>query len=90
MLKLLYSVLNLIAVNTNTQERSLYIGVSGMVWGAGCILGPVIGGSFADSSATWRWVRCSIFFCNDVLTKHRLSTSTWYFLGFSAPYCSSS
>ena len=53
-----YSVLNLIAVNTNTRERSLYIGISGIVWGAGCILGPIIGGSFADSSATWRWVCC--------------------------------
>jgi Major Facilitator Superfamily len=25
------------------------------VWGLGCILGPVVGGAFADSGATWRW-----------------------------------
>jgi len=27
----------------------------GVSWGTGCILGPIIGGSFAVSSATWRW-----------------------------------
>ena len=27
-----------------------------LVYGVGSILGPVIGGSLADSSATWRWV----------------------------------
>jgi hypothetical protein len=27
----------------------------GISWGTGCILGPIIGGSFAVSSATWRW-----------------------------------
>ncbi len=26
-----------------------------MAWSLGTILGPVIGGAFADSSATWRW-----------------------------------
>lgn len=25
------------------------------VWGTGCILGPVIGGAFAQSGAGWRW-----------------------------------
>jgi MFS family permease len=34
-----------------------------MTWGIGCILGPVIGGSFADSSATWRWA----FYINLIL-----------------------
>lgn len=28
---------------------------SGAVWGIGTILGPVVGGAFAESSATWRW-----------------------------------
>lgn len=28
----------------------------GVCWGIGTILGPVIGGAFAGSSATWRWV----------------------------------
>ena len=27
----------------------------GLCWGTGCILGPLIGGGFAASSATWRW-----------------------------------
>jgi MFS family permease len=25
------------------------------MWGIGTVLGPVVGGSFTDSSATWRW-----------------------------------
>jgi MFS family permease len=51
-------MLNLIAINTLESERPAYMGGTGVVWGAGTILGPVIGGAFADSSATWRWV-CS-------------------------------
>jgi MFS family permease len=27
----------------------------GLAWGLGAVLGPIVGGSFADSSATWRW-----------------------------------
>jgi MFS family permease len=49
-------VLNILTVNTTLLERPMYMGLTGLVWGAGCILGPVIGGAFADSSATWRWV----------------------------------
>ncbi|ORX96462.1 putative multidrug resistance protein B [Clohesyomyces aquaticus] len=48
-------MLNLIAINTLENERPAYMGGTGVVWGAGTILGPVIGGAFADSSATWRW-----------------------------------
>ncbi|KAF2839523.1 MFS multidrug transporter-like protein [Patellaria atrata CBS 101060] len=47
--------LNIISYNTTEFERALYVGILGLTWGVGCILGPVIGGSFADSSATWRW-----------------------------------
>jgi len=47
--------LNLITLNTSLRERSIYMGGIGIVWGAGTILGPVVGGSFADSGATWRW-----------------------------------
>ncbi|KAE9377238.1 MFS general substrate transporter [Stipitochalara longipes BDJ] len=47
--------LNLITLNTSLRERSVYMGGIGIVWGAGTILGPVVGGSFADSGATWRW-----------------------------------
>jgi MFS family permease len=48
-------VLNILSLNTTLKERPIYIALCGLVWGIGCILGPVIGGSFADSSATWRW-----------------------------------
>jgi len=59
-------VLNILAINTTLLERPMYMGLTGLVWGAGCILGPVIGGAFADSSATWRWVlELHIHHCDD-------------------------
>lgn len=39
----------------NPAERPMYIASMGLLWGGGSVLGPVIGGAFADSSATWRW-----------------------------------
>lgn len=33
----------------------MYDGAGGMTFGIGLVLGPVIGGAFSDSSATWRW-----------------------------------
>ncbi|KAH8728394.1 major facilitator superfamily domain-containing protein [Phaeosphaeriaceae sp. PMI808] len=48
-------VITLLSALTNTGERPLYIFSVGLLWGAGSVLGPVIGGAFADSSATWRW-----------------------------------
>ncbi|KAK0647240.1 Efflux pump patC [Lasiodiplodia hormozganensis] len=56
-------VMNLLTVNTAIHERAIYISIAGAIWGAGCILGPVIGGSFADSSAGWRWA----FYLNLIL-----------------------
>lgn len=53
-------LLNLISINTTIRERPAYMGGIGVVWGTGTILGPVIGGAFADSSATWRWVSASL------------------------------
>ncbi|KAM0510760.1 hypothetical protein ACHAPE_010558 [Trichoderma viride] len=47
--------LHYIAVFTSLEQRGLYNGLVGLCWGAGCILGPVIGGAFASSAATWRW-----------------------------------
>ena len=44
-----------ISIFTNLKERPIYNGLIGLCWGAGCILGPLIGGGFAVSSATWRW-----------------------------------
>ena len=55
--------LTYIAVFTSLQERPLYNAMLGLSWGVGCILGPVIGGAFAVSSATWRWA----FYINLVL-----------------------
>ncbi|KAF6840379.1 MFS drug efflux [Colletotrichum musicola] len=48
-------VMTLIAATTTMQERPAYIASIGLTWGLGTVLGPVVGGAFADSSATWRW-----------------------------------
>lgn len=45
---------NLVMATSTQREASLYVGIIAFVYGAGCILGPVIGGALADSSATWR------------------------------------
>lgn len=40
---------------TAPERRGLYIAGTGFCWGIGAVLGPVVGGSFVDSNATWRW-----------------------------------
>ncbi|KAK7737327.1 hypothetical protein SLS53_006630 [Cytospora paraplurivora] len=47
--------LNLVTVLSTPKEQPFYIGLTGFSYGSGCILGPIVGGAFADSSATWRW-----------------------------------
>lgn len=47
--------LNLLAVTISNAERPVYISLMGICWGSGTVLGPIIGGAFTDSSATWRW-----------------------------------
>ncbi|CAM1511792.1 Fc.00g093050.m01.CDS01 [Cosmosporella sp. VM-42] len=47
--------LNLVSSTTTPREAAFYIAFEGFVYGGGAILGPVIGGLFADSGATWRW-----------------------------------
>ncbi|CAD6441947.1 2f7a18d7-e586-4b93-8b0c-640762a50d6d [Sclerotinia trifoliorum] len=47
--------LTYISVTTTIQERPMYMGLVGLIWGAGTVLGPVVGGAFAESTATWRW-----------------------------------
>jgi MFS family permease len=37
------------------EEKGTYITGIGFCWGIGSILGPVVGGGFSVSSATWRW-----------------------------------
>jgi MFS family permease len=51
--------LNIVTVLTSDRERPIYMATMGLCWGLGTILGPVIGGAFSDSSATWRWVGTS-------------------------------
>lgn len=34
----------------------VYNALIGLSWGVGAILGPIIGGAFSVSTATWRWV----------------------------------
>ncbi|GIZ48089.1 hypothetical protein CKM354_001116200 [Cercospora kikuchii] len=47
--------LNFFSLCTTQQERGKYIAGIGVVWGSGAVLGPVVGGAFSVSSATWRW-----------------------------------
>lgn len=51
-------VLTLLSVTTTENERPTYIGFTGLTWGLGTVLGPIVGGALADSSATWRWAFC--------------------------------
>ncbi|KAI1456965.1 MFS general substrate transporter [Annulohypoxylon moriforme] len=43
------------AVMTEEKERGFYMALIGAFWGLGAVLGPVVGGAFAVSAATWRW-----------------------------------
>ena len=47
--------LNHLSAMTTQTECGAYLARTGFVWGMGVILGPVVGGRFSDSSATWRW-----------------------------------
>jgi MFS family permease len=46
---------NMISAMTTESQRTNYLNFVGITWCLGTILGPVIGGAFADSAATWRW-----------------------------------
>ncbi|TVY20068.1 Efflux pump patC [Lachnellula arida] len=48
-------VMTLLAATTTIHERPMYVGGTGLTWGLGTVLGPIIGGAFSDSSAGWRW-----------------------------------
>ncbi|KAK2776213.1 hypothetical protein FQN53_002847 [Emmonsiellopsis sp. PD_33] len=45
-----------IAMTTSPREGPHYMAIAALVWGVGTVLGPIIGGAFAESAATWRWV----------------------------------
>ena len=51
-------VMTLLSVTTTEHERPMYIGLTGLTWGLGTVLGPIIGGAFTNSSAGWRWGFC--------------------------------
>ncbi|KAE8369718.1 major facilitator superfamily domain-containing protein [Aspergillus caelatus] len=46
-------VLTLLSLNTTSRERPQYLSLTGLVWGLGTVLGPVVGGGF--ELYTWRW-----------------------------------
>ncbi|KAH6723623.1 major facilitator superfamily domain-containing protein [Leptodontidium sp. MPI-SDFR-AT-0119] len=48
-------VMTLLAATTTIHERPMYVGGTGLTWGLGTVLGPIIGGAFTDSSAGWRF-----------------------------------
>ncbi|KAH7319616.1 major facilitator superfamily domain-containing protein [Stachybotrys elegans] len=52
-----------ISVMTNIKERPLFVAGIAMMYNIGSVVGPVVGGAFAESSATWRWA----FYINLVL-----------------------
>ncbi|KAI0429516.1 major facilitator superfamily domain-containing protein [Xylaria sp. FL1042] len=47
--------LQYLTIMTSEKERGFYLSLVGAFWGLGAVLGPVIGGAFSESSATWRW-----------------------------------
>ncbi|KAI9778950.1 MAG: hypothetical protein M1835_004801 [Candelina submexicana] len=48
-------VMTLLSVTSTNKERPIYLSLVGLIFGIGTVVGPVIGGAFAESSATWRW-----------------------------------
>lgn len=48
--------LNIFTAVCSPSEQAVYLAIMGTIFGIATILGPVIGGAFATSSATWRWV----------------------------------
>ncbi|ORY58377.1 putative efflux pump antibiotic resistance protein [Pseudomassariella vexata] len=47
--------LTYVSIMTGKDERPLYLAGGAAMWGIGSVIGPVIGGAFAVSNATWRW-----------------------------------
>lgn len=69
--------LTYISVTTSNKERPLYMAGVAVAWGAGTVLGPIVGGAFAQSSATWRWVRRGPPSTSAVAHANRRFTSIW-------------
>ncbi|TVY83737.1 Efflux pump DEP3, partial [Lachnellula suecica] len=67
-------VMTLIAFTTTMAERPLYIAATGLTWGIGIVLGPVVGGAFSESAVGWRWA----FYLN--LLIGAVAAPIWIFL----------
>jgi MFS family permease len=67
-------VMSLIAVTTTMAERPIYISATGVTWGLGIVLGPIVGGGFSESTAGWRWA----FYINLVIGA--VCAPAWLFL----------
>ncbi|KAL4950408.1 major facilitator superfamily domain-containing protein [Aspergillus filifer] len=48
-------IMTLVAMTTSLPERPVYVGATGLTWGIGIVLGPVVGGGFTESAVGWRW-----------------------------------
>ncbi|KAJ5586729.1 uncharacterized protein N7459_002494 [Penicillium hispanicum] len=48
--------LTLLSLTTSVRQRPKYMALTGITWGSGTVLGPVVGGAFSENvHATWRW-----------------------------------
>lgn len=47
--------INLLTASTPISQRPLYMSFVGATWSSGTVLGPIVGGAFVESRATWRW-----------------------------------
>lgn len=65
--------INIISRITTPVERTKYLNFVGMSWSLGTVLGPIIGGAFADSAATWRWA----FYINICIAACSLPICIW-------------
>ncbi|KAI0974394.1 putative efflux pump antibiotic resistance protein [Xylaria arbuscula] len=63
--------INIVSSLTTPAERNHYLNYVAIAWALGTVLGPIIGGAFASSGATWRWA----FYINIVIA------------GVTAPAC---
>ncbi|KAL4795191.1 major facilitator superfamily domain-containing protein [Aspergillus venezuelensis] len=48
-------VITLLSASTTLHERPMYIVSTGLTWGLGMVLGPLIGGGFSQSLVGWQW-----------------------------------
>ncbi|KAJ5148571.1 hypothetical protein N7448_000149 [Penicillium atrosanguineum] len=48
--------ITLLSLTTSVRQRPNYMALTGITWGSGTVLGPVVGGAFSENPhTTWRW-----------------------------------